>query len=125
MDLNASAAHSERAFLEERIGSVRQELDRSLKDLSEFSSKNMAVDMEQQGRITLKAADVLHANIIAARLDLSGVEQIYASNNVRVVRLQAELAELQRRLANMRGTFNISGAGDLGRLIRHSVNCPF
>jgi uncharacterized protein involved in exopolysaccharide biosynthesis len=115
-NLNAAAARRERVFLEERIKLVRQELDQSAKDLSEFASKNVAVDIEQQMRTTLKTAAVLQEKVVGIRLDLRGLEQIYTSNNVRVVRIQAELAELRRRLEQMGGaSVTSSDAGFRGR----------
>src|SRR5438105_206208 len=61
----------------------------------------MAIDLEEQGRATLNARDVLRAHLIAAESEPSGLEQIYSLSNVRVETLQAETVELRRQLMNM------------------------
>jgi uncharacterized protein involved in exopolysaccharide biosynthesis len=43
VELNTSAAHRERVFLEERLKTVKQDLDASAKQFSEFASKNTAI----------------------------------------------------------------------------------
>jgi capsule polysaccharide export protein KpsE/RkpR len=107
VDLSTSTAHRERIFLEGRIKATSQDLDRAAKALSEFSSKSMAIDLEEQGRATLNVRDVLRARLIAAESELSGLRQIYTPSNVRVETLQAERAELRRQLMKMdRGVLN-------------------
>jgi len=104
--LNTSAAHRERVFLEERLKSVKQDLDSSAKDFSEFASNNTAIDIKEQGRAMLEAAATLEAHVIAAQSELEGLRQIYADNYVRVRALRARIDELQKKLEQM-------GGGDL------------
>src|ERR1700694_1211305 len=47
-ELNTSAAHRERQFLEERLKSAKKELDQDSLELSQFSSKNTVMDVQQQ-----------------------------------------------------------------------------
>src|ERR1700690_409587 len=56
VELNTSAAHRERVFLEERLKSVKQDLDSSAKEFSQFSSKNSTIDIQEQGRAMVGAA---------------------------------------------------------------------
>jgi uncharacterized protein involved in exopolysaccharide biosynthesis len=102
--LNTSAAHRERMFIEERLKTVKQDLDAASKDLSEFSSKNLTLDVKEQGKAMMEGTAALAGELIAAESELSGLEQIYTSNNVRVRSLQARVGELKRKLSELRGS---------------------
>ena len=106
VELNTSSAHRERVFLEERLKAVKQDLDSASKEFSEFSSKNTAIDLKEQGRAMVEAAATLQGRMIAAQSELEGLRQIYTPNNVRVRALQARIDELQKKLEQM-------GGGDL------------
>jgi uncharacterized protein involved in exopolysaccharide biosynthesis len=102
-ELNTSAAHRERVFLEGRLKDVKEDLDRSSRDFSDFASKNTAIDIKEQGRAMVEAAAALQGQLIAAESELRGLEQIYTPNNVRVRSVQARIAELKRQLDKLGG----------------------
>lgn len=102
--LNTSAAHRERVFIEERLKTVKQDLDSASKDLSEFSSKNLTLDVKEQGKAMMEGTAALAGELIAAESELSGLEQIYTSNNVRVRALRGRVEELKRKLSELRGS---------------------
>ena len=102
-ELNTSAAHRERLFIEQRLKTVKQDLDVAARNLSEFSSQNSAIDLKEQGKAMVEAAASLQGQLIATEAELKNVEQIYTSNNVRVRGLQARIKELQDQLQKMGG----------------------
>lgn len=102
-ELSTSAAHRERVFLEERLQSVKQELDQAAKDLSQFESKNDAMDIAEQGKSLVDAGAVLMGQLIAAESELKGLEQVYTENNVHVQSVRARINELRQQLESMRG----------------------
>ena len=102
-DLNTSAAHRERVFLEDRLKSVKQDLDSAAKEFSEFSSKNTAIDIKEQGRAMVQAAAILQGQLIAAESEQEGLRQIYSDENVRVRAVKARVAELQKKLEEIGG----------------------
>src|SRR5947207_2350913 len=102
-DLNTSAAHRERLFLEERLKIVKQELDQSAKEFSEFSSTHTTLDIKDQGQAMVQAAATLQGQEIAAEAELRGLEQIYTPYNVRVKEVKARIAELQHQLQKLGG----------------------
>lgn len=102
-ELSTSAAHRERVFLEERLISVKRDLDDASKQFSQFASKNTAIDIKEQGRAMVEAAATLQGQMIAAESELKGLEQIYTVNNVRVRAVEARIAELQRQLEKLGG----------------------
>jgi uncharacterized protein involved in exopolysaccharide biosynthesis len=102
--LDTSAAHKERVFLETRLQQVKQDLDSSSKALSDFSSKNVTLDVKEQGKAMVQGAATLEGELIATDSQLSGLKQIYTENNVRVRTLQARADQLKSKLAELRGS---------------------
>jgi capsule polysaccharide export protein KpsE/RkpR len=104
VELNTSTAHRERVFLEERLKTIKQDLDAAARDFSEFASKNAAIDIKEQGKATMEAAAVLEGQLIAAQSEREGLRQIYSDENVRVRAVTAKIAELQKRLDQIGGS---------------------
>ena len=102
--LSTSAAHRKRVFLEERLKEVQQDLEDAEKQFSQFSSKNGAIDIKEQGKAMVTAAASLQAELIATESELEGYRQIYTENNVRVKAAQAKIAELRKQLERLGGT---------------------
>ncbi|HEY6249855.1 MAG TPA: GNVR domain-containing protein [Candidatus Angelobacter sp.] len=111
-DLNTSAAHREREFLEQRLQSAKQDLDLASMQLSEFSSKHTMMDVQQQSRTMMDAASRLQGELIASQSELKGLEQIYSVDNVRVRSLRARIGELQSQLNKMVGAYTTPDAVD-------------
>jgi capsule polysaccharide export protein KpsE/RkpR len=115
-NLTTSAAHRERVFLEERIGKVKEQLDEATLRLSQFSSKNKTLDPQIQGKAMLDAASALQGQLIAAETELSGLQQIYGSENYRVKAASAKVGELRSKLRGMSGSKqsgSVDGGGQL------------
>jgi capsule polysaccharide export protein KpsE/RkpR len=102
-ELSTSSAHRERVFLEERLTTVKQDLDHASREFSEFSSKSGAIDIKEQGKAMVGAAAALQGQLIAAESQLKGLEQIYTPSNIRVRSVQARITELQKQLEKFGG----------------------
>src|SRR6266567_259642 len=102
-ELSTSSARRERIFLEERLKTVSQDLEAAEKEFSQFSSKNTAIDIKEQGKAMVEAAATLQGQYIAAQSELEGLKQIYTDNNVRVRSVRARIAELKRQLEKLGG----------------------
>jgi uncharacterized protein involved in exopolysaccharide biosynthesis len=116
-ELTTSAAHRERVFLEERLKAVKEDLDQASREFSQFASKNLAIDIKEQGRAMVEAAATLQGQLIAAESEMKGLQEIYTSNNVRVRSVEARIAELKHQLEKLGGTTttdsgNSASAGD-------------
>jgi uncharacterized protein involved in exopolysaccharide biosynthesis len=111
-ELTTSAAHRERVFLEERLQTVKQDLESAEKDFSEFASQNTAIDIKEQGRAMVEAAATLQGQLIAAQSELEGLLQVYTENNVRVRTVRARIGELQRQLDKLGGAGENPTTGD-------------
>jgi capsule polysaccharide export protein KpsE/RkpR len=106
--VSTSSARRERVFIEERLKTVKQDLDSAAQRFSQYASKNEAVDITAQEKATVEGAARLQGELIAAQSELEGLGQIYTGNNVRVRSLRARVDELQRQLQKIGG--NNSGA---------------
>lgn len=101
--LSTSSARRERIFLEGRLEKVTADLNSAEKNFSVFASKNTAIDIPEQGKAMVDAAATLQGQLIAAQAELSGLQQIYTDNNVRVRSAQAHVEELQKKLNEIGG----------------------
>jgi uncharacterized protein involved in exopolysaccharide biosynthesis len=102
-ELSTSAAHRERVFLEERLRSVKQDLDDASQKFSQFESVNKTIDIKEQARAMVQGAAAIEGELIATESELKGLEEIYTTNNVRVRAVQARLRELRRQLDKLGG----------------------
>jgi uncharacterized protein involved in exopolysaccharide biosynthesis len=101
--VSTSSARRERIFLEGRLHEVKGDLNIAAKRFSEFASKNTAIDIPAQGKAMMEAAATLQGQVIAAKSELSGLQQIYADSNVRVRSLKARIHELNQQLEKIGG----------------------
>ena len=113
-ELSTSAAHRERVFLEERLKSVKQDLDQASMEFSQFASKNTTIDIKEQGRAMVEAAATVEGELIAAESEMKGLEAIYTVNNARVRSVQARINELRRQLNDMGGKAGVGVADSAG-----------
>jgi capsule polysaccharide export protein KpsE/RkpR len=102
-DLNTSDAHRERLFLEGRLKAIKVDLDQAAKQLGEFSSNNVALDIKEQGKAMVEGVAMLQGQLIAAESELKGLEQMYGDENSRVQSVRARIAELRRQAAKLGG----------------------
>jgi capsule polysaccharide export protein KpsE/RkpR len=102
-ELSTSAAHRERVFLEERLRSVKQDLDEASQKFSQFESTNKTIDIKEQARAMVQGAAAIEGELIATESELKGLEEIYTVNNVRVRAVQARIGELRRQLDKLGG----------------------
>ncbi len=106
---STSAARRERMFLEDRLKGVKQDLDDSSRALSQFSTKNKAIDLPTQARSMVDAGLRLQQMLAESRGQLAALRQTYSEGNERVKVLEARNAELERQIRELGGTSN--GAG--------------
>jgi capsule polysaccharide export protein KpsE/RkpR len=95
---STSAAGREREFIGRRLQDERKALDEAQQRFSQFSSNSMALDIPQQTRVMVESAARLQGEMIAARAELEGLEQIYTAENPRVRTLRSRVNELQRAM---------------------------
>lgn len=102
-ELSTSSARRERIFLEGRLQAVSLDLEAAEREFSQFSSKNSAIDIKEQGKAMVEAAATLQGQLIAAESEAEGLKQVYTDNNVRVRSVQARINELKHQLEKIGG----------------------
>jgi len=107
--LNTSSAHRERVFLEDRLKTLKVELDKTSEDLSHFSSRTGTVNPQGQGEALIEAVARLQGELVTAESELSALKATYSADNVRVRSAQARVDELSGALRKMGGTSEASG----------------
>jgi capsule polysaccharide export protein KpsE/RkpR len=101
--VSTSVARNEREFLEQRIKSIKSDLDAGSVELSQFSSRNATINPQSQGQTLIAAASALQGELITAQSELSGLKAMYSDDNVRVREARARVDELQSQLRKMDG----------------------
>lgn len=100
---NTSAARRERIFLEGRLKDIKQDLDASSAEISQFSTKNKAFDISSQAKATVDAGMRLKADLATARAQLAALRQSYTADNVRVRAVEAQVNALQDQVDKLIG----------------------
>ena len=99
--VSTSAARRERIFVEQRLADENKNLQDAEQEFSQFASKNMALDVPEQTKVTVEAAARLQGELIAAQAQLEGLKQTYTEENIRVKSAQAHVSELERALSKI------------------------
>lgn len=71
--------------------------------MSEFSTKNTAIDIKEQTRAMVDAGAKLQGQLIASESELESLQQIYGNQNVRVRAAEARVGVLRRELERESG----------------------
>jgi capsule polysaccharide export protein KpsE/RkpR len=98
------SARRERIFIEQRLTSVKSDLEDAERQFSAFASKNTALDIKEQTKAMVESAAVLEGQIVVTESELESMRQIYTPNNVRVRAMQARVDELKREAEKLGGT---------------------
>jgi len=104
VEISSGAAGRERAYLEQHLDQAKRDMDESAVALSQFSSKNATINLDEQGKAMVDAGAQLQGQMIAAEADLRGMQQLYTDNNPRVQQLKARITELQQQIQKLGGT---------------------
>jgi len=124
--VSTSSARREREFIEQRLQEEKKVLDNAEQRFGQFASSSMALDIPQQTRVMVESAARLQGELIAARAEMDGLEQIYTPENMRVKTLRARVNELQRELdkINTGRPANDKTASDSSNLYPSVKNLP-
>ena len=101
--VSTSSARRERIFLEDRLKTVRQNLDNASQQFSEYASKNGTFDVPEQAKAMANSEATLQGQLVAAQSELEGLRQIYMDSNVRVKTLEARIGSLRHQIETMSG----------------------
>lgn len=108
---STSAARQERIFIEQRLHSVQRDLEQAQLALSDFSSKNTAVDMREQTRALVDAGARVQGELLVEQSNLQSMRQVYGDQSFRIREAEARIAALQHDLQKMIGTDSSTPSG--------------
>lgn len=111
-ELSSRAGARERRYFETQLAAANEELAQANRELSQFAGANAALDVPSQSRALVESAAILEGQLIAAQAELRGLEQIYTGRHERVQQAQARMAELERKLGQMRGRSPSAGPAE-------------
>lgn len=114
---NTSSAHRERVFIQNRLTSVKADLEKAQLALAAFSSTHTTIDIKEQTRAMVDASAKLQAQLLIDQSELGSLQQIYGSGNIRVRAAEARIGMLQKQLNTMSGKSTplpADGSGDAG-----------
>ena len=77
--VSTSSARRERIFIEQRLQTVKSDLDTASQQFSDYASKNGTIDVTVEGKAMVEGAARLDGELIAAKSELEGLEQIYTA----------------------------------------------
>jgi capsule polysaccharide export protein KpsE/RkpR len=103
VEMDTSAAHRERLFLEQRLKDVESELETSEEQFGHYSSRTGTMDQNSQSKAMLDAFANVQGELIAAQSDLSGLQSLYSPESARVVQAKARVAALSEQLQKLEG----------------------
>jgi uncharacterized protein involved in exopolysaccharide biosynthesis len=101
---STSSARREREFLEQRLKSIKTDLDANSRELSQFSSHNAILNPQSQGQSLIESVARLQGELVTAQTELSGMKAQYTDDNVRVREARARVDELQNQLRKVDST---------------------
>jgi capsule polysaccharide export protein KpsE/RkpR len=109
--VNTSAARREREFIEKRLTTVQNDLEKAQVALSDFASKNTTLDIKEQTKAMVEAGAKLQAQLIVAHAEADSLSQFYGEGNVRMRAANARVGEIQRELNKLSGA-NAGATGE-------------
>jgi uncharacterized protein involved in exopolysaccharide biosynthesis len=110
--VNTSAAGREREFIEKRLVTVQNDLEKAQIALSDFSAKNTTLDVKEQTKAMVEAGAKLQAQLIVAHAESDSLGQFYGAGNVRMRAANARVGELERELKKLGGSATEAGDKD-------------
>jgi capsule polysaccharide export protein KpsE/RkpR len=101
--VSTSAARRQRQFIEQRLKTVKENLDEASRQFSEYASKNGTLDVPSQAKAMVETEAQLQGSLVAAQSELESLQQIYTDSNIRVRTVRARVAALKHQVENMSG----------------------
>jgi capsule polysaccharide export protein KpsE/RkpR len=110
--VSTSSARRQRQFIEQRLKTVKENLDEASRQFSEYASKNGTFDVPSQAKAMVETEAQLQGSLVAAQSELESLRQIYTDSNIRVRTVRARVAALKHQVENMSGNKGDPGSDD-------------
>ncbi len=94
-------AAQKRAFFEEELQKVKEQLTKAEEDLKKFQEKTKTVALDEQLKASISAIVALKAQIAAKETELKSILTYATEDNPQVKMLRAQIEELRTKLADL------------------------
>jgi capsule polysaccharide export protein KpsE/RkpR len=102
--VNTSAARREREWIEQRLVTVQNDLEKAQLAMSDFAGKNTTLDIKEETKAMVDAGAKLQAQLIVAHAEADSLAQFYGEGNVRMRAANARVGELEHELKKLGGS---------------------
>jgi capsule polysaccharide export protein KpsE/RkpR len=99
--LNAESGRLEREYFESQLLLAKNDFRQASEELGKYGGQHGALGIDEEGKALGETVAVIQGQLIAARSELRGLQQIYTDSNVLVQQANARVAELTRQLAQV------------------------
>jgi uncharacterized protein involved in exopolysaccharide biosynthesis len=99
--VNVTAGQRKRAFLEDRLKRVREDLLKAEMDLKAFQEKHRLVAINEQAKTTIDGAARLKGELIAAQTELEVLKSFGTERQNEAVKLKSKISELRKQLGKI------------------------
>lgn len=109
-----------RVYVETALVENGQRLDMATEALKDFQTQHMAIDLTEQTRVTVDAVAALETERTRLQLERGVLEGFSGPGEMRMRQIDAEIRELEGKLAEVTGTGerdSAMGSGDSGAVI--------
>jgi tyrosine-protein kinase Etk/Wzc len=101
--ISAQGGLQERKYFETQLTDAENDLEAATEQLSQYGSKNAALDVDSGSKGIADAIGMLQGEIIASEAQLKGMRAVYAEDNDRVKAMEAQISELKSQMAALGG----------------------
>lgn len=108
--MNVAGSGQNRSFFEERLAKAKAELSQAEDALKRFQSKNMAIDIMDQAKVTVGAVAQLQAQLAVQEVQLETLRRQLTDSSQEVKNLKATIANIKSQVAKLEGN---AGGGSI------------
>jgi len=101
--LNITDAGQNRTYLESRLTKAKVDLANAEEDLKQFQSKNKALDITEQAKVTIKGVADLEGQLAAEEVKLAGIKRILTDSSQEVKNQRSVIANIKSQIAKFEG----------------------
>lgn len=115
-NLNVIDASQDKIFLKGRLDQSKIDLAKAEEALKNFQTKNSAIDVPEQAKVSIAEIAQLKAQLAALEVQLAVLRQSMTDSNSEVQNLQASIARLRIQIAKMEGKSDRSSIPSVGSI---------
>lgn len=109
--LNVQKAKNNRVFIGGRLNENKKDMEMAEKTLMEFQQKHNMIALEEQTEAAIMVASELQARMLASKFELGLKSRVFGQKHSEVLRLEEEIASIEKELEKLRFGENLTEKG--------------